>query len=703
MTGALFSDIPMGNLAPGIASQSGSILPSDGMGDTFKGILGSILSSSAAAQQTVFTGDPVAADTADDTQDMSLLSSKVVTEAKLSPSTERALKYLSGSLLEDVMGKPDGYFTKNFFDLFKLKTQTDLNIGSEKKDEDEAGGITDLWTTLLDSLNGTEVTEMSMFSANLGDALFGSKRDYSKPAGSVLSDLFDGLSTRNKTDMLKASGTDLADIAAMALMASGNIADIAGLVNQPNADDSDMSEADRELFALIEAADSEAVEYVSEKLGELVEQAQSRLAEDIPEPAENKTGTETVAYAAADMSPVIPAAENTEAAEQAEQVDKAPTPIDPAATDNTLQYEETAAVTVNAPVTETVTVDEPKTETSAAYTETAVTAEAAAPAVSDTTDENTAKPKKDSLSEIAANFGMRSVSVKQNVPSEANAAVIPDTGLKDLYLSMRNFAKTSRNDIETPFVFETNTAVPAENTEKFEEVQPVMTSEEVQTEDAPRVVSETAETLSEKENTSGLDGNREDSIAPEFVAAADKTLPANEADIPAETEKSVPEDRYNTVEQLLAKIEENSFSGSGTRELVVKLTPETLGEITVRIAKDVTGAVEITLAAQNRDVSELISSRASELAQSLSDKGTAVSSVNVVDPAQAGQNMAFDMSGGQNAFNFRQQDLRFNFDGNRRFSAEDDDADGTVEAVSAADSIDSNIFVSKEAILWQKI
>lgn len=688
MTGALFSDIPMGNLAPSIASQPGGVLSSSGTGDTFKGILGSILSSSAAPQQTVFTGDTAPADMTDDVQDMSLISSKVVTEAKLSPSTEMALKYLSGSLLEDVMGKPDGYFTKNFFDLFKLKTQTDLNIGSEKKDENEAGGITDLWTTLLDSLNGTEVTEMSMFSANLGDALFGSKRDYSKSAGSVLSDLFDGLSTRNKTDMLKARGTDFADIAAMALMASGNIADIAGLVNRPDADGSDMSEADKELFALIEAADDEAVEYVSEKLGELVEQAQSKLAENVPEPAENKKGTETAAYAAADMSPVIPAAENTAAAEQTEQADEAPMPVDSVANGNTLRYEETAEVTV--PMTETVTANALKTETT-------VTAEAAAAAVSDMTDENTAK--KDSLSEIAANFGMRSVSVKQNVPSEANAAVIPDAGLKDLYLSMRNFGKTS----ETSFVFETNTAVPTENTEKFDEVQSLMTSEEVQTEDTPSAAVETAETPSEKENTAELDGNREDSIAPALAAAADKTLHANEADIPDEADKVVPEDRYNTVEQLLAKLEENGFNGSGTRELVVKLTPETLGEITVRIAKDVTGAVEITLAAQNRDVSELISSRASELAQSLADKGTAVSSVNVVDPAQSGQNLAFDMSGGQNAFNFRQQDLGYHFDGSRRFSEEDDDGDGTVEAVSAADSIDNNIFVSKEAKLWQMI
>lgn len=689
MTGALFSDIPMGNLAPSIASQPGSILSSDGMGDTFKGILGSILSSSAAAPQTVFTGDTAAADMTDDVQDMSLLSSKVVTEAKLSPSTEMALKYLSGSLLEDVMGKPDGYFTKNFFDLFKLKTQTDLNIGSEKKDENEAGSITDLWTTLLDSLNGTEVTEMSMFSANLGEALFGSKRDYSKPAGSVLSDLFDGLSTRNKTDLLKANGTDLADIAAMALMASGNIADIAGLVNRPDADGSDMSEADKELFALIEAADDESVEYVSEKLGELVEQAQSRLAENVPEPAENKNGTESAAYAAADTSPVIPSAEIAAVVEQTEQVNEVSMSVDHAVQGSALQYEETAEITVNAPMAETVNAPE---------TETAVTAEAAAAAVSDMNDENTAK--KDSLTEIAENIGMRSVSVKQNVSSEANAAVIPDTGLKDLYLSMRSFAKTSRNDTETPFVFETNTAVPAENAAKSEEAPSVMTSEEVQTEAAQ--AKETAEILPEKENAEELAENRSDNIPPEFAAAADKTFPANEADIPAEAEKSVPEDRYNTVEQLLARIEENSFEGKGTRELVVKLTPEALGEITVKIAKDATGAVEITLAAQNRDVSELISSRASELAQSLADKGTAVSSVNVVDPAQAGQNMAFDMSGGQNAFNFSQQDLRFNFDGSRRFS-DDDDGDGTVEAVSAEDSTDNNIFVSKEAKLWQKI
>lgn len=699
MTGALFADIPMGDLASCIASQQGGRLLPDAVGDTFKGILGSILSSSAAPQQTVFTGDPVAADTDGDVQDMSLLSSKVVTENKLSPATERALKYLSGSLLEDVMGKSDGFFTSNLFELFKFKTQLDLNAGTEKADGENTG-ITDLWTTLLDSLNGNEVSEMSMFSANLGDALFGSKRDYSKSSGSVLSDLFDGLSTRNKTDLLKASGTDLADIAAMALMASGNLADMAGLVNKPETEDSDMPEADRELFALIEAADDEAVEYVSEKLGELVEQAETKLAEDIPEPAENTKETDdaktagTAAYAAADMSPVMPAAD-TVTVEREENV-KASAVAD---TDMPLNVPQTAGNTVNIPMTQ---ADAPRTEIPAPaeiqaetpkFAETAVTAAAHMPA------EDTAK--KDSLSRIAASFGMRTEALKETAAAGTETqTVIPDTGLKELYLSMRSFKRTSMNDPETPFVFETNTAVPAENASETKETQPLMTSEEVQTEAAPA----SAETLPEKENAPELAEKSEDNknIAPELVMPEEKAVPTKETEIPAETEQTVPEDRYGTVEQILARLEETNIREGSTREIVVKLTPETLGEITVRIAKDVTGAVEITLAAQNRDVAELISSRASELAQSLSDKGTAVSSVNVVDPAQSGQNLAFDMSGGQNSFNFRQQDLGYHFDGRRNFSA-DDDGDGTVEAVSAADSTDNNIFVSKEAKLWQKI
>lgn len=682
MTGAFLSDIGAGLLAYGSAGQNGGTTAlSDPAGDSFKGILGSILTASAksAVSQTVFTSDPIAADVPEKA-DMSLMSSKEVTEAAMSPATERALKYLSGSVLENVMSKPDGYFTTQFFDMFKYKTELDLDKLKENADKDEKG-VTDLWTALLDSLNKTEITEMSMFSANLGDALFGSERDYSKSSASVLSDVFDSLSTRNKTDFLKAAGTDFADIAAMALMASSGMSDIAGLMSSAaaNSDETDMSEADNELSMLIESADDETAEAAAEMLSELVSQAESKFAEDVPEAADNKSEQQTKPVSdSKPTAPVFQVPEDAAAAAAAPiQQTFAETVSDVQENNGTVQVQSIAADTA----AETAVNDG-----SVVQTVQTVTAEVKTNDKIITDD----RPKSE-VYEIADELDMETVTVTQETDAETNTPDLPDGSLKDLYLKMRNFSRTSAEDNETPFVFE----ALSENAEIPEDE---MTVSEPEKSEKPEFSSEKRE-----EEVPADDGEE----IPEFaVQREDMPLTAAPADTAKPDEipdtRSIPEDRYNTLQQVLSRIEENSVPAGGTRELVIKLTPEALGEITVKIAKDTTGAVEITLAAQNRDVSELISSRASELAQSLSDKGAAVSSVNVIDPAQSGQNLAFDMNGGQNAFNFRQQETGERYGTHGIFAVDDEDED-EVASVSAVSSSDDNIFISKEAKLWQKI
>lgn len=169
----------------------------------------------------------------------------------------------------------------------------------------------------------------------------------------------------------------------------------------------------------------------------------------------------------------------------------------------------------------------------------------------------------------------------------------------------------------------------------------------------------------------------------------------------SEEPDSVPEQmQFRTMEQIIEKLEQQADGFTESKELVIKLTPETLGEITVKIEKAADGAVSITFAAQNRDVNELIADRSAQLAQALSDKGTQVSSINVVEPAQSGQNLAFDMSGGQNAFSFRQQGMgehhRTGSIGND--SEEEDEL--TVGGISQDTDAD---YIAKEAKLWQKI
>lgn len=189
----------------------------------------------------------------------------------------------------------------------------------------------------------------------------------------------------------------------------------------------------------------------------------------------------------------------------------------------------------------------------------------------------------------------------------------------------------------------------------------------------------------------------------ENALAAENALTRQQAVYSADTDEQTeaPEETgFKTMEQIIEKLEEQSEGFTESRELVIKLTPETLGEITVKIEKAADGAVAVTFAAQNREVGELIADRSAQLAQALSDKGTAVSSVNVVEPAQSGQYLAFDMSGGQNAFNFRQQGMgqHQRTDGARFDSEEEDNL--TIGGVSQDTDADH---IAKEAKLWRKI
>ena len=196
-------------------------------------------------------------------------------------------------------------------------------------------------------------------------------------------------------------------------------------------------------------------------------------------------------------------------------------------------------------------------------------------------------------------------------------------------------------------------------------------------------------------------GTGTDELSDEAAAAELGQRPQTSEVQLSEEADSVPEQmQFRTMEQIIEKLEQQADGFAESKELVIKLTPETLGEITVKIEKAADGAVSITFAAQNRDVNELIADRSAQLAQALSDKGTEVSSINVVEPAQSGQNLAFDMSGGQNAFSFRQQGMgehhRTGSIGND--SEEEDEL--TVGGISQDTDAD---YIAKEAKLWQKI
>lgn len=278
----------------------------------------------------------------------------------------------------------------------------------------------------------------------------------------------------------------------------------------------------------------------------------------------------------------------------------------------------------------------------------------------------------------------------QNEVSDNN--VLPDIGAArtETEAPAQTAAQTQRQT-DTP---QTGPVVQEESITFVSYVRRNVRSAEISAEDG--AVTENAEKALPRIET-GAD-NAESGILP-----AENVQPRQTAETAFAFEEKTElagETGFKTMEQIIEKLEQQADGFSESRELVIKLDPETLGEITVKIEKAADGAVSVTFAAQNREVSELIADRSAQLAQALSDKGTQVRSVNVVEPSQSGQDLAFDMSGQQNAFNFRQQGMGSHHRVDRTSLSDEEEDDISIGGVSESTKTD---YVSKEAKLWRKI
>lgn len=103
---------------------------------------------------------------------------------------------------------------------------------------------------------------------------------------------------------------------------------------------------------------------------------------------------------------------------------------------------------------------------------------------------------------------------------------------------------------------------------------------------------------------------------------------------------------FSVREQVTEKITETFFDiegESGTKELVMVLKPENLGQIAVKLVKE-NGAVSVMLSAQYEDVGRLINERADILGSSLESQNVTVKSVEVVNPGTAAAEMGLDFT-----------------------------------------------------------
>ncbi|MBQ8568080.1 MAG: flagellar hook-length control protein FliK [Oscillospiraceae bacterium] len=194
---------------------------------------------------------------------------------------------------------------------------------------------------------------------------------------------------------------------------------------------------------------------------------------------------------------------------------------------------------------------------------------------------------------------------------------------------------------------------------------------------------------------------------------ASQTVDANAADAAAAELQNVPVETdpvtvfgseenaadnicRQTTEQIMDKLM-GRINENGTKELVFRLDPEGLGQIAVKLTKDTDGNLSVTLAAQNDSVAELLTKNTDSLSSMLTDKGSNVTSVNVVNAAEAGQYLDFDMNGGQNMFFANGTQQRNGRRGGFSLSSEGEE-DNIAEISGIETAADD--YIAKEAMLW---
>ncbi|MGN1090747.1 MAG: flagellar hook-length control protein FliK [Huintestinicola sp.] len=176
--------------------------------------------------------------------------------------------------------------------------------------------------------------------------------------------------------------------------------------------------------------------------------------------------------------------------------------------------------------------------------------------------------------------------------------------------------------------------------------------------------------------------------------AAVETAPSDEtAALPVFTAEAddIPVMAQNIIERI-EEIRASSVYGSG--EINMKLSPDELGEIRIRIKSDEDG-IKIAFSAEKSEAAALIGDRVNALAEALAARGTNVKEISVtrqVDSSQNSSDNALEYSGMQGG-----NESRPNGEG-RRFTF----SHGTMteNVISDDETQDSEIYFNKEVGLW---
>lgn len=191
-----------------------------------------------------------------------------------------------------------------------------------------------------------------------------------------------------------------------------------------------------------------------------------------------------------------------------------------------------------------------------------------------------------------------------------------------------------------------------------------------------------------------------DNVPDENVSAAavnvSQTTATNEPAFVPSSEEIIPE--YDIAEQIVSKIglykELEELTIGSRKELTIKLAPEELGELEVKIRSTKDG-LEIAFAAERSEAARLIGDKASALAEAVAAGGSRLREMTVTQQIvthETGDTLSYGQYGGEaNASggrDFGESGRRFVFSGSEPDSTESDGGQ------------DPQIFYNKEAKLW---
>ena len=146
----------------------------------------------------------------------------------------------------------------------------------------------------------------------------------------------------------------------------------------------------------------------------------------------------------------------------------------------------------------------------------------------------------------------------------------------------------------------------------------------------------------------------------------------------------MPQDNFDVPAQIVRQA--RLIRAAENTEMVIKLNPEHLGELTLRVSVSSSGAVNASFHSDNAQVRTIIENSLVQLRQELSNAGLKVDNVNV----SAGLNDGGGLMNGQGGQAWQQN--RQQQSGNRRINFDtierDVDATAPVNENSAAEGVD---------------